>query len=888
MTRCDRNSILCLCILSGIAVSLNAGELTPFLLPWDDAGDGVTNVSALLDKPAGKSGFIHIENGHFIDGAGRRFRILGVNMAFSGNFPTHEQSEKVAARMAKYGINGIRHHHMDTLRAPNGVWKEGTPEKQALDAENLDRFDYFIYQLKRHGIYSNINLKVGRKTVAADGLPQADKLPGYDKGVDHYFPRLIELQKNYARDLLTHRNPYTGTRYIEEPCIAMIEINNESGLASKWSGGDLDDLPAEYVVPLQLDWNRFLQKKYANTGAVQTAWRAAASGSGQEQLKEGANHWVFQQIEEGKGTRQIVPEGPDGAEALKLTTTAVGKESWHVQTFYPGLSLKGGGFYSFSAWMKSDRSRDVSVGVKMNHSPWEGLDEAKNIQVGSEWKKVELSFSPNRDEPDARLDIGDLGDELGILWVAQFSLIDGTPIGLPAGESLENASINVLPRSRFGERSAAAKRDWIEFLVQRETQYYQDMNQYLRGELGVKSIIAGTQLGFGAVASQLANDFIDHHAYWRHPVFPNKPWDAVDWYVRNDSILNEMSNPLEQLMQARVEGRAYTVSEYNHPAPNTYASECIPLTMAYAAFQDWDGVFFFAYSHNNNFSKKSMNSFFDIAGNTPKMLAMPAAANMFLRGDISPAKQRAVGAMSYREYLGNLTEHNGSTWYRPFSDAGIKSTAPYWMRTEMRFEENPQPVENPKVPPTTRIMTSDTDELTWDNSMKGKSFAAIRAEKTKGFVGFVSGRHFDLGHGVKLEIGETIQDWANILLTYMGEKNKERSWLLTATGYAENQGMKWKDGGKESVGNQWGEGPPMVEAIPLQLTFSRTDPPLKEAPLVSAKLFSLDERGVRKEVIPQAIQFSDEAVVVDLMRNQPSLWYELVFPSASVGDGGQY
>jgi hypothetical protein len=60
----------------------------------------------------------------------------------------------------------------------------------------------------------------------------------------HYNRRLIELQKKYAHDLLTHYNPYTKTRYVDEPTIAMMEIINESTLF--WVGG-YSALPPSYI-----------------------------------------------------------------------------------------------------------------------------------------------------------------------------------------------------------------------------------------------------------------------------------------------------------------------------------------------------------------------------------------------------------------------------------------------------------------------------------------------------------------------------------------------------------------------------------------------------------------------------------------------------------------
>ena len=39
-------------------------SLFPFVLPWDDASPGVANVSAWLEKPSGKRGFIVARDGH--------------------------------------------------------------------------------------------------------------------------------------------------------------------------------------------------------------------------------------------------------------------------------------------------------------------------------------------------------------------------------------------------------------------------------------------------------------------------------------------------------------------------------------------------------------------------------------------------------------------------------------------------------------------------------------------------------------------------------------------------------------------------------------------------------------------------------------------------------
>src|SRR5690606_1468700 len=109
--------------------------------------------------PAGKSGFTAVKDGHFVTGDGNPIRFLGVNCAFSGCFPDHASAEKLARQLARFGINLVRFHHMDAREAPGGIWRPGVFPRE-LDPDQLDRLEYFIYQLKETGIYSTLNMHV--------------------------------------------------------------------------------------------------------------------------------------------------------------------------------------------------------------------------------------------------------------------------------------------------------------------------------------------------------------------------------------------------------------------------------------------------------------------------------------------------------------------------------------------------------------------------------------------------------------------------------------------------------------------------------------------------------------------------------------------------------
>lgn len=74
---------------------------------------------------------------------------------------------------------------------------------------------------------------------------------------------MIELQKDYARQLLTHRNPYTGLEYRNDPAIVIVEINNENALPvgfkepSAFHGNELTQLYHEWLArnikPAEID-----------------------------------------------------------------------------------------------------------------------------------------------------------------------------------------------------------------------------------------------------------------------------------------------------------------------------------------------------------------------------------------------------------------------------------------------------------------------------------------------------------------------------------------------------------------------------------------------------------------------------------------------------------
>ncbi|MBC7287597.1 MAG: hypothetical protein H5T86_06040, partial [Armatimonadetes bacterium] len=157
-------------------------------------------------------------------------RFWGTCFSAGANFPTHEQAEKIARRLASFGVNIVRTHHADAFWSERNFFGNNAPDTRHFDAEALDRFDYLIYCLEREGIYVYLDQLVNRKFTSADGVDAAEELPVCGKPYSNFDPKLIELQKEFSRMLWTHVNPYTGKAYKDDPAIVLMEFANENDL----------------------------------------------------------------------------------------------------------------------------------------------------------------------------------------------------------------------------------------------------------------------------------------------------------------------------------------------------------------------------------------------------------------------------------------------------------------------------------------------------------------------------------------------------------------------------------------------------------------------------------------------------------------------------------
>lgn len=842
--------------------------LFPFLISYDGP-DNASSMAHLLDAPAGKHGFIRTENGRFVNDAGP-VRLHATNLTGTANFPTHQQADRLAARLARFGINCVRLHHMDTYWKWLGIIADDPTTQRNFNPAQVERLDYMIAAFKKRGIYVDINLHVGRWWDERDGFPAKNQRPGFDKGLDNFEPRMIELQKEYARKLLTHVNPYTGQAYTHDPCVAVVEINNENALFQNYHSGTIDRLPDPYAAEFRKQWNEWLRKKYVSTTALLDAWKWTPTPLGNEQIPEGK----FDQPLRMDGKKWILSLGSSqaactaGGGALKIAVTRDGNEFF--PKLFRNLSVKEDQPYTLSFRIRrSDGAKPVTLGLAVADTTggWRSLGLHQQLQVGAPWKKVSYAFVAADDCDEAQFQLTRF--KVGTYEVADLSFQSGAQSEFDATQRLEDGSIPTIKTTAFAPRQAT--RDFYQFLMDTERKYWLGMSDYLKKELKVKSLVSGTQLGYSPPFIQAELDYVDNHSYWCHPSGANLLHDRYNWQIRNAPMVNALGGTMIGLATCRVLGKAYTVSEYNHPFPNQYGAEGQPVLAAYGRLQGWDGVFQYTYNHDPNFEPKINPRYFDMIARTDVLAHFPACAAMFLRGDVSEAKSTIVGAVDCDAYFDRLAGSKAVS--ATIAAAGFDPRLCLVHRTvvDLSGKSGTDPASVKKIAQNQKAFVSDTGELTWNTETPGAGYWTVDTPNTKLFTGFPKDRTFALG-GVTLAVGKTRLGWATVSLvsrkaTGFGESDKPASILVAATGVSENKGMTIEEVGDRviTIRDRWGEGPVCVEGIPATITL----------PVASTKVrcFALDPSGNRKRPIDVEPATNGSRIV--LKPEYETVWYEV-------------
>lgn len=810
-----RWAVLTLCLFAtaaflAAAIPARATDdaMVPFVIPTDISPD--CTFALAMPAVAANGPRVVARDGHFFLGEAR-FRAWGVNTCFGASMPTHADTERIARRLSAFGINSVRIHHLDTNDYPGGIWQRGTNE---LSPQGLECLDYYIDQLAKNGIRVNLNLHVGRQYSRRLGLADGDPENRFDKMVDLFTPQIIDAHRDYARKLLTHVNAYRKVRYADDPAIAFVEINNEDSLFM-WGWQDkLRNLPPFYDKLLREKYTTWLKARYGSTAKVAAAWNAGTSPLGQNMLpavdapaKQGQNKaaWILEQHE---GCKAIVKPLDNRAGGVRIETGRSDATNWHLQFNCAGLRVKSGQYYTLLFRARADKPRTLFYGANQAHAPWSGLGLSGHVKVTQTWQEFRAGFTATADDDNARVGFSFGGEDQSAFELADVRLAPGGQIGLDKDESLESGNVVVLPP----QGTPARMTDAAMFLAQVEKDYFDGMYAFIKKDLGCRALVTGTIVfGPASLYTQSGMDYIDGHAYWQHPQFPGRPWDPANWIVEQQSMVDHPEQAtLMRLASERLAGKPFTVSEYNHPAPNDSQAQCVPMIASFAAAQDWDGIWLYSYLHRaGDVQRDFFDSFFDMDANPAKWGFVPAGAMIFREAGIAPFEEKAVAQVgTARTGLTELAIAQSNnvplTGFLGQDRAAAKQARLAWwdypLKARTYATMRTEPSDRSAAPMSAIPVGDKPGVMVWDHVKGGTARYEARGER--GSVEITAGQL------PSMTVTRTALDGRPL--------DQTRRLLITACGRCENTGMQFS-ADRRTVGRDWGKGPTRIEAAGLDV-----------------------------------------------------------------------
>ncbi|MES2888623.1 MAG: hypothetical protein V4739_11500 [Pseudomonadota bacterium] len=282
--------LLWLSIVGAVVALLWGGQLAPVgtsgartppaaetwaFAPEDDTFDAnaLLDLRSLNEAQAGESGFVRVNAaGDFVRGNGQPLRFWAVNSEVGHKpfVPTPLGPAKAAdlprhARfLAKRGVNLVRLHRQISPDL------DAKPQARFTDINEAERDSIWrsVAAMRKEGIYTALSpyWSVPMK-FAPDWLPGGAPANGF--GLLFFDARLQAAYKQWLKQLLLEKNPYTGVPLAQDPSLALLQLQNEDSLLF-WT---VDQIKGVQRQALEERFDAFLRQKYSDTLQLAAAWQ---------------------------------------------------------------------------------------------------------------------------------------------------------------------------------------------------------------------------------------------------------------------------------------------------------------------------------------------------------------------------------------------------------------------------------------------------------------------------------------------------------------------------------------------------------------------------------------------------------------------------------------
>ena len=243
--------------------------------PDEFSPNALLDLRFLNEKTAGESGYLKVSpDGDFLLGNGKPVRFWAVNSGVGRDFPFQprplgRQTEPDLARharfLAKRGVNMIRlHTHINP---------DPKQPVESIDTKERDYIWRAVAAFRKEGIYTTlspywaIQARIGKDWgISTGGQGNAAALLFFE-------PKLQKAYRDWLRQLLVPKNPYSGVSLALDPSLGVLSLQNEDSLLF-WTINGLKGEPRQILGEQFGSW---LKSKYGSIAAAAKRWDGTSS-----------------------------------------------------------------------------------------------------------------------------------------------------------------------------------------------------------------------------------------------------------------------------------------------------------------------------------------------------------------------------------------------------------------------------------------------------------------------------------------------------------------------------------------------------------------------------------------------------------------------------------
>ena len=260
----------------------------------------------------------------------------------TGGFPDHDTAREYVKQLKRHGYNLVRFHYVE------GTLMHRRTVDNDFDVDQLDRFHFFLSELKNAGIYWMMDMMSSENGTIGDNKPNRWEETRNLKFKVHFeaYPEAKQAWKDQVAAIYAGINPYTHQSILSDPALASVVLVNENSVDFLEKRRKSPTYSNEFT-PL---FNQYLSANYASDAALAVAWK---QGTGKLQADE---HLAQQNIK----------------------PPAIGEQSERMRSFQVLINQMETTSY---AWMKNYLRDQGYAGPVTSYNNWDSITENKTRSI---------------------------------------------------------------------------------------------------------------------------------------------------------------------------------------------------------------------------------------------------------------------------------------------------------------------------------------------------------------------------------------------------------------------------------------------------------------------------------------------------------------------------